>query len=46
LIFAKVIITFKKFISPQPVGGPSKRKKNPMCPLAKTALSKERGGER
>jgi len=39
------IISFKKFISAQPVGGPSKRKKNlwalgtcPVCPLVKTAL--------
>jgi len=39
------IISFKKFISPQPVKGPSKRKKNPgalgtcpVCPLVKTAL--------
>jgi len=38
------IISFKQFISPQPVGGPSKRKKSgalgtcPVCPLVKTAL--------
>ena len=39
------IISFKKIISPQPVRGPSKRKKNPgalgtcpVCPLVKTAL--------
>ena len=36
------IISLKKFISPQPVGGPSKRK-NPgalgTCPLVKTALA-------
>ena len=39
------IISFKNFISPQPVGGSSKRKKNPvalgtcpLCPLIKTAL--------
>ena len=48
------IISFKKFISPQPIGGPSKRKKNPgalgtcsVCPLVKTALhqpSAETGG--
>ena len=37
------IISLKKFISPQPVGGPSKTKKNlgalgtcPVCPLVKT----------
>jgi len=40
------IISFKKLISPQPVRGPSKRKKNPgalgtcpVCPLVKTALT-------
>ena len=39
------IISFRKFISPQPVSGSSKRKKNPgalgtcpVCPLVKTAL--------
>jgi len=39
------IISFKQFILPLPVGGPSKRKKNPgalgtcpVCPLVKTAL--------
>ena len=39
-----MIISFKKIISPQPVGGPSKRKNLgalgtcPVCPLVKTAL--------
>jgi len=39
------IISFKKFISPQPVGGPSKRKKSgglgtcPVCRLVKTAVT-------
>ena len=40
------IISLKKIISPQPVGGPSKRKKNPgalgtcpVCPLVKMALT-------
>jgi len=44
-------ISFKQFISPQPVGGPSKRKKNPgalgtypVCPLVKTALLAAVGG--
>ena len=39
------LISFKQFISPQPVAGPSKRKKNPgalgtcpVCPSVKTAL--------
>jgi len=38
------IISFNKFISPQPVGGPQKEKKSgalgtcPVCPLVKTAL--------
>jgi len=39
------IINFKKFISPQPVGGHSKRNQKsgalgtyPVCPLVKTAL--------
>ena len=38
------IISLKIFVSPQPVGGPSKRKKiralgtYPVCPLVKTAL--------
>jgi len=40
------IISLKKIISPKPVGGPSKRKKNPgalgtcpVCPLVKTTLA-------
>jgi len=44
------IISFKKFISPQPIGGPSKRKKNPgalgtcsVCPFVKTALHQPSG---
>jgi len=43
-------ISFKQFISPQPVGGPSKRKKirgpwgDPVCPLVKTALLAAVGG--
>jgi len=38
------IISLKKIISPQPVGGPEKEKKSgslgmwPVCPLVKTAL--------
>ena len=42
------IISFKNFISPQPVKGPSNRKKNPraqctcpVCPLVKTALHQD-----